>query len=315
MPQMKYIDLHCDTLTVCADRGADLKNCGLQTDLEKLNKSGCAAQCFAIFTQGTDAASCFKKYVKFFKDCVEKNKIRQILDGGDIKRCLETGETGAILTVENLGFIGEDLSELESLSEYGVKMASLVWNYENDLAYPNLMFSEGEPQFLSREGRGLKDGGRRAAEILDDLKIIIDISHLSDGGADELLCGRKKPLVASHSNAAEVLGVSRNLTDGQIKKIADCGGVVGVNFCKDFLGGGAASECVLNHIRHIIKTGGEDVVALGGDFDGIPPTAGLEDCLKMPDLFSYLENHGITPRVSEKLRYANFLRVFEEVCG
>ena len=75
---------------------------------------------------------------------------------------------------------------------------------------------------------------------MDSLKIIVDISHLSDGGADEILEGRKIPLVASHSNARAVCGNPRNLTDEQIKKIADCGGVIGINFYKKFLGEGGA---------------------------------------------------------------------------
>lgn len=287
MPEISYVDMHCDTLTECFDGGYSLADCPLQINLEKLERSNCAAQCFAIFTQGAGAARRFRQYLAFWKS--------------QLSSCEK-----AVLTVENLGFIGGDLSEIPRLADEGVKMASLVWNYENSLAYPNS---------FARESRGLKPLGRRAVELLDENKIIVDISHLSDGGADEILSGRKIPAVASHSDAAAVCAVPRNLTDLQIKKIADCGGVVGVNFCKKFLGEGEAFACVLAHVNHIIKVGGEDTVAIGSDFDGIPATPGLEGCEKMPALINYLYENGICARVLEKLCRKNFLRVLKEVCG
>lgn len=311
MPKIKYADMHCDTLTECFDKGYSISGCNLQTDKQKLKSSGCAAQCFAIFTQGAGAARRFKDYLDFFKARLSSCAVSR---AEDIRRGISSGETQAILTVENLGFV-EDLSKIESLAAAGVKMASLVWNYENAFAYPNLIFKGAIPVFTARESRGLKPLGRQAVELLDENGIIVDISHLSDGGAEEILEGRKIPLVASHSNAAEICDVSRNLTDLQIKKIADCGGVVGVNFCKDFLGEGDTFGCVLKHVGHIVKVGGEDTVALGSDFDGIPAPPDLENCTRVPALIDYLYENGIPHRVLEKLCYKNFLRVFEEVCG
>lgn len=311
---MRYVDLHCDTLTECFDKGLSLADCNLQINLEKLKKSGCAVQCFAIFTQGGDAAFRFEKYLSYYGECIKKHGIKPVLDFGGFESCLKGGEAGSILTVENLGFM-TDLAQLKSLYAAGVRMASLVWNFENTFAYPNLIFEGGIPKFSKRESRGLKGLGRQAVEALDGLKIIVDISHLSDGGTDEILSGRKTPIVASHSNAACVNGVARNLTDVQIKKIADCGGVVGVNFCKDFLGVGSTFESIFAHFKHIINIGGEDVAAFGSDFDGIPAPPDLEDCTKMPRLLHYLEGRGIKGETLEKLCYKNFARVFKEVVG
>ena len=311
---MRYVDLHCDTLTACFDKAYSLSNGDLQTNFTKLDNSGCAVQCFAIFTQGANAEHRFKDYLGFYRRSICEHGIKAVLNYSDLESSLRGGRTGAILTVENLGFVKE-LSELEALAKAGVKMASLVWNFENQFAYPNLIFEGETPLFERRNLEGLKPLGRSAVELLDSLKIIIDISHLSDGGADELLNGRKIPLVASHSNCASVCNVSRNLTDLQIKKIADCGGVVGVNFCKDFLGEGDIFDCVLKHINHLIKTGGEDVVAFGSDFDGIPAPPRLEDCTKMPSLLKFLEDRGLKGKTLEKLLYKNFARVFKEICG
>ena len=303
---MKYVDLHCDTLTKSLDNNQPLKDGGLQINLDKLKKSGCAAQCFAIFTQGEGSGSRFWNYAEYFKSCIHKfgRGVIPVRGYSDLKYCLDGGGTGIILTVENLGFTSS-ADEIDGLYALGVRMASLVWNVENALAYPNLCE-------IGRECRGLKPLGHEVIERLDERGIIVDISHLSDGGAEQILNGRKIPLVASHSNCASVCNLPRNLTDGLIKKIADCGGVVGINFCKKFLGGGNPFERVLDNINHLIKVGGEDVVAFGSDFDGIPECENLEGCEKMPDLISFLHHSGLSTAVIEKLCYKNFARVFKE---
>ncbi|MCH5147995.1 MAG: membrane dipeptidase [Clostridiales bacterium] len=312
---MNYIDLHCDTLTACCDSGQGIIENNLQADVERLKKSGCTAQCFAIFTEGASAPQDFEKYLSFYLKELEENpeKLMPVTSSQNLKKCVSSGILGGLLTVENLSFIGDDLSKIACLSKAGVKMASLVWNNENLLASPNLKFENGVPQFLERSKKGLTDLGRQAVEELDKNKIIVDISHLSDGGAEEILNNRKIPVVASHSNCERVCRVSRNLTDGLIKKLADCGGVIGVNYCMDFLGD-ETFESVARHISHIINIGGEDSVALGSDFDGIPAPEGLEDCTKIQKLLTFLEGRiGIS--ALEKLAHLNFERVFKEVCG
>ena len=314
---MKYIDLHCDTLTASKDKGVPLDSGNLHIGLDKLEKSGCAAQCFAIFTDGETAPKDFEKYLSFYGEEMQRlsARILPVRQYSDLKYCLDGGGTGVILTVENLGFIGGDISRLDKLYKAGVRMASLVWNFENALAFPNLKFKDNLPLFSERETRGLTKLGREACEKLDELGIIVDISHLSDGGAEDILKDRKIPIVASHSNAEAVYPVCRNLTDGLIKKIADCGGVVGVNFCVDFLGGGGSMESVLGHINHVIKVGGEEVIAFGSDFDGIPQNPFIKDCTAMPELLNFLNIRGLSTATLEKLAYKNFARVFREVCG
>ncbi|MDE5722521.1 MAG: membrane dipeptidase [Clostridia bacterium] len=314
---MKYIDMHCDTLTASKDKNLPLDGGNLHAGIDKLEKSGCAAQCFAIFTDGESASNDFEKYLSFYGEEMQRlgKRVIPVRQFSDLKRCLDGEGTGVILTVENLGFIGGDVSRLDKLYKCGVRMASPVWNFENALAYPNLKFKDGIPLFSEREARGLKKFGAQVLERLDELGVIADISHLSDGGAEDILKDRKIPVVASHSNAESVCPVCRNLTDGLIEKIAACGGVVGVNFCVDFLGGGGAMESVLKHIRSIINVGGEDVIAFGSDFDGIPQNPYIKDCTSMPELLNYLNMHGLSAVTLEKLAYKNFTRVFKEVCG
>lgn len=295
---MKYIDLHCDSATAAFDKGYPLSNGSLHVNFEKLKKCGCAAQCFAIFTDGENADESFEKYFNFFSASVRENNLTL----ADCFKGLNNKQPCAFLTVENLGFTNGNAQKITALKDRGVIMASLVWNNENCLAYPN-----------GTDG-GLKNLGREAVRLLDSLKIIVDVSHLSDMGTEEILNNRKIPAVASHSNARSVCNVPRNLTDTQIKKIADCGGVIGVNFCKKFLGGGDTFACLLKHLKHIINIGGEDVVAFGGDFDGIPTVEGIEGCEKMPALIEFLSDK-LGCRIAEKLCFDNFARVLKEVCS
>lgn len=309
LQKMIYCDMHCDTITKSADLNLGMSDSLLQSGFQKLKKSGCAAQCFAIFTESDKYG--FLNYLKAFEEEIEKDKdVVFCKTYADVISCINDKKLGAILTAESLSFTGGDLNFIKVLKEKNVKMASLVWNNENEFAYPNLIFEKGLPVFEKSCTKGLKERGREALCLLDESKIIIDISHLSDGGAEEILTDRKIPVVASHSNSREVLNVSRNLPDSLIKKIADCGGAIGVNFCKDFTG-----EDIIPHIKHIIKVGGEDAAAFGSDFDGIPENPDMPDCTSMPELFDRLIKSGISARVLEKLAYKNFLRVFKEVCG
>ena len=146
--------------------------------------------------------------------------------------------------------------------------------------------------------------------------MLVDVSHASDKLFREV-AAYKRPFVASHSNSAAVQAWARNLTDAQLKAVADCGGVVGLNFCMDFLSDDKSAEgqrrALLAHARHILSVAGEDTLALGSDFDGIPPNSFLPDPSHMPKFLGLLAD-AFGSRVAEKIAAGNFLRVFAEVC-
>ncbi len=311
-----YADLHCDSVTVCCDSGGDMSCFSRQTNVQKLLKSGCAAQCFALFTDGENAAKDFDRYLAFYNAQIKVNPaILPVERYADIQKAQIQGRLAAVLTVENLGFLNGRIEAIAALAKSGVKMASLVWNNANAFAFPNLIFKDGCPDFAAREERGLTQAGRDAVAELNAHRIIIDVSHLSDGGVEDVLALSSAPIVASHSNCAAVCNISRNLTDGQIKKIADGGGVVGINFCRDFIGGGDVFATLFEHYKRLVKVGGEDVPALGSDFDGIPPYPELADCTYVQSLLSYFEERGVSGKQLEKFARGNFYRVFKEVVG
>lgn len=316
MANLFYADMHCDTITSCLNRGQELSSFSGHINTVKLHSAGCAAQCFAIFTDGENAEKDFFSALAFYRRSLKSNTeiLHPALASSDLETARRQNKTASVLTVENLAFLGGDVTKIPSLRRAGVRMASLVWNHPNQFAYPNLIWNGGAPQFGRREKRGLTRSGKEAVAALADSKIVIDVSHLSDGGVEDILSMVKTPVVASHSNCAAVKNVSRNLTDGQIKKIADHGGVVGVNFCADFVGDDLL-PCLLAHIKRIISVGGEDAAAIGSDFDGIPTPRGMESCEKIPFLFDYLTRGGVSRRAAEKFAYGNFARVFREVVG
>lgn len=291
-------DMHCDTLTSRTDFNGHVK----------LQQMDAAIQCFAAFTEDNSAAA-YAAAKTLFYNTFSGGKFATVANYSELVAARKGGKNACALTCENIGFTGGNCDTVLSLRRDGVIMASLVWNMENTLAYPNVR-ADGK-----RESRGLKKCGMQAVEALDSCRIIVDISHLSDGGAQEILKKRKIPAVASHSCCDAIHSHCRNLTNYQLKLIADCGGVVGVNFYKRFLGGSGGYKQISAHVKHIIKICGEDTPAFGSDWDGVPE-GGICVCPhNMPELLQFLSDDGISFKALEKLTYKNFVRVFKEVCG
>lgn len=298
MPQM-IVDMHCDTLTSRVDFGGHIK-------LSKMTAQ--SFQCFAAFTEDENAAA-YAAAKTLFYNTFSNGKFATVSNYGELIAARKASKIPCALTCENIGFTGGNSIQICNLKTDGVIMASLVWNTENCLACPNARVDG------LREKRGLKKLGAQAVEALDKCKIIIDVSHLSDGGVVQILKNRKIPALASHSCCNVVRRHQRNLTDRQLKAIADCGGVVGVNFYKKFLGGDGGFKEIAAHLKHIISVAGEDLPAFGSDWDGVPQDEIAVCPHNMPELLQFLADDGIPPRVVEKIAFKNFLRVFKEVCG
>jgi membrane dipeptidase len=153
--------------------------------------------------------------------------------------------------------------------------------------------------------------------MMDSLGIIIDVSHVGPQTVIDILATSKNPIIASHSGVAALRSHYRNLTDTQIRSIAQRGGVIGVVFYPTFLvsSGTARLENVLQHIDYIKNLVGVDYVALGSDFDGIETTPlGLEDVTKFPAITEALLQRGYSRQDVRKILGENFMRVFRAVC-
>lgn len=164
---------------------------------------------------------------------------------------------------------------------------------------------------------GLTERGREFVAEMERLGMIVDVSHLSDKGFYDVLECSSKPFVASHSDARSICRCVRNLTDDMIRKLAERGGCMGLNYCADFLKGlivGTVNpgtiEDVVRHAKHITNVGGIGVLGLGSDFDGIDTHRELPGVQSMELLWHALHKAGYTQSELDQIFGQNVLRVY-----
>ncbi len=328
---MKTIDMHCDTIMkLCIDKqkgiNTNLKDNEYHIDLNKMKKGNYLAQCFAMFVPFSvenPFETCLDMIERYYHE-IEQNKdmILPALNYQDLMENRKKGKMSSILTIEEGGVVKGKLSNLRLFHRLGVRMITLTWNFENGIGHPNFTFVKGEkPDFKTPNTKdGLTPFGIEMIKEMNRLGIIIDVSHLSDAGFYDVIKYSKGPFVASHSNARSVCNHVRNLTDDMIRKLSLRGGVIGINFCADFLNEKIENvpnfsrvSYIVKHIKHIVKIGGIDCVGLGTDFDGIEKDLEIKDASFMPMLKDALINEGFNNEDIDKIFYKNFLRVFKEV--
>ena len=328
---MKAADMHCDTISAIyqirkAGGDASLAANSLHIDLEKMEAGDYGLQNFALFVCLKDQERPFEQAMEMadlFYQEMEKNRdrIRPVTSWKEIQENWKAGRMSALLTIEE----GEVcLGRLELLRDFyrlGVRMMTLTWNYPNRLAWPNRVIWEGPEagRVLPDTDHGLREPGIAFLEELARLGMIQDITHLNDRGIEEVFAHTKKPFVASHSNARAVASHPRNLTDEMIRRLADRGGVMGINFCAAFLRDWDREEDEISriddmvcHIRHIKKVGGIGCIGLGSDFDGIGGRMELPSAAALPRLAQAMEKAGFSISEIEAVFYKNVLRLYQD---
>lgn len=324
---MKIIDMHCDTISELADRGGELwKNDG-QLDLQRMRQSGYLLQNFALFVDiGKCAATPWERvcelYEVYRRELEEnRDRIAPVLCYEDILRNETCGKMSALLTVEEGAVCGGSIERLRELYGMGVRMLTLTWNYQNELGEPAICRTLGGAGISCRQDgteTGLTETGRDFVIEMEHLGMIPDVSHLSDAGFDAVWECTKKPFVASHSNARAVCSSLRNLTDERIRRLAERGGCMGLNYYDRFLVDGGSKdpevlwEAIVRQTRHITDIGGMEVLGLGSDFDGIPTNPALPGAETMPLLWERLKTAGFTESQLDGIFWKNVMRVYQE---
>ena len=268
MERIKVADMHCDTISMIQykrNRGeqAVLRNNDLYIDLEKLRRGGYMLQTFAIFTDLSekDPLETALEQADIFYREMEANRdlILPVTTMAQAERNMAEGKLSALLSLEGGDACRGNIGILRDFYRLGVRMLTLTWNYENELAHPQTPRSRGKLSGVGRtcaavkgklrknlsagseraakrsRERGLKKTGFAFLEEMERLGMVIDVSHLSDDGFYDVLEHTRRPFVASHSNARTPAPHLRNLTDAMLKSLADRGGVAGVNFYNRFL--------------------------------------------------------------------------------
>lgn len=306
------IDLHCDTIMQLLDHpdSGDLYRNTWKIDIEKLQKAHSKVQDFALFINLGETNDLYGRYEEMRNLCTTQihlygEHIQHVLSYQDVESVYESGKIGALMSIEEGGVLGGDLDKLKQAYQDGVRLITLTWNYPNGL---------GEPH-CGEQHKKLTPKGIEFVEAMQDLGIIVDCSHLNDAGTELLGDILDVPFVASHSNAREVTAHTRNLPDNLIKLIANKGGVIGLNFAQSFLGTSPVSriEDIVKHGLYLINKGGEDVVALGTDFDGIKPNTEIKDASEMYRLYDAFKEAGLSMEQCEKLFWKNADRLLKEI--
>jgi membrane dipeptidase len=231
----------------------------------------------------------------------------------DIRHSIATGSFAAVMHIEGAEAIAGDLDALHVLHQAGLRTLGPVWSRPNIFAYGVPFRFPSTPDI----GPGLSDAGRDLIRACNDLKIMVDLSHLNEAGFWDVAKLSKAPLVASHSNAHALCPHSRNLTDRQLDAIRDTGGLVGINFGVLFLRDdgrrdeSTSLDVLVRHIAYIVERIGIDHVALGSDFDGTTVPAELKDAAGLPHLIDALRAHGFSDAEVAKIGSGNWIDVLE----
>ena len=317
---MNLIDMHCDTLGKLKwEPGTRLRENNCSIDLMKMKQAGSLAQFFACFIyakrfqDGDMWELSYNEALKMIadgkKEFAENADMIAIATNYDaIMANKAAGKMSAILTVEEGGVLNGKMEYLEELYRQDIRLITLTWNWENCIGFPNSPDAE-----LMK--KGLKPFGFEVVERMNELGMIIDVSHLSDGGFWNVLQTSKKPIVASHSNARALCGHQRNLTDDMIRAMAEKGGVAGVNFYPNFVHSSAniTAENLADHVEYMYQKGGEDFVAMGTDFDGYSEGAStITHMGQMDQVYDAIKRRGFSDRQMEKIWSGNILRVIKE---
>lgn len=315
MEKLWIADGHCDSLgdlTLGKRNLRGLTDSG-HWDLIKARDANIGLQFFAAYIEkefkpflatqrGLEHLQAALKFIDENKD-----DVFLIRNKDDLARLGKTRAIGLLINIEGGEILGESLFMLDLIYRLGVRSIGLTWNERNAIA-------DGVGEQNSKGG--LSCFGLKVISEMNTLGMIIDVSHINEAGFWDVINTSNKPIIASHSCAQAICQHPRNLNDQQLQALAEINGVVGINFCQDFLSnsGQANIDDVVKHICYIAEIAGVDTVGFGSDFDGIPSTPqGLEDAARFPLLIEKLKDCGFSTEEIRKICHKNFVRVLGDV--
>lgn len=351
-------DAHADSLQLACDLGRDLAEEGPgHLDLARGRAGGlgelvcvCWADAKFAATPGASRARTRELLAAFHRLAAARADALAWAGNGELAAAARArGAVAGIPGIEGGHSIEGSLDELEAFFRHGVRVLTLVWN--NHLPWIRSC-QDGAGAGVPA---GLNDFGRAVVRRMNELGMVVDLSHAGRRSFHDALEASTRPVIASHSGCTTLHDHPRNLDDGQLRALAANGGVVGIVFCTAFLDAGAREaqraacesaeykalrgandtelflrqgewlqarlpalsiERVADHVVHAVESAGIDHVGLGSDFDGILHTpAGLEDARGYPRLAQALAARGFGTEDLRKVLGGNMRRVFAQVTG
>lgn len=319
--KIKLFDGHCDTILRCYNSADAYFNGGRMREnsghVELARAHGAFdgyAQFFAIFADaetmpGTYARHFEGEYALFCREMEANADIAVACrTAAEAERAISGGKIAAFLSVEGAEILECSLERLADAYKKGVRAVNITWNHANALSGTN----------VERPEQGLTGQGEAFVRRMQELGMLVDVSHLSDPGFWDVAALAEeagKPFFASHSNSRALCPHPRNLTDEQFKELARLGGVAGLNTCDEFLSETAPGlDAAVAHIEHFCGLGGEKNVAIGGDWDGCDLFPGIERITDIGKLYERLLQRNFKETLVQDIFYNNLMRVVKEIC-
>lgn len=274
---MNYFDLHCDTPYECYKKNQPFYCNNLSVSGKKGEIFDKWTQTFAIWIND-NTENPWQIYCNILNDFKEKLKF-------------SPQNLTPLFAVEGGAVLENNINRLEALKQDGIKFLTLTWNGENLIAGG------------SKTDKGLTNFGKDVIKNMNSLKIGCDLSHINEKSFYSAIEIAELPL-ATHSNCYVLCPHPRNLKLGQIKLLAEKGGIIGLCFYPDFLQGDVY-DAIYRNIYFLCENGFENSIAIGSDFDGGNMNEKLNNICKIPNLYCYLQERNLEKDLLERIFYKN----------
>ena len=280
----------------------------IQINFPKMKKGGINAAFFAV-----DVTRAWKHHLTYALDAfgffhmevADTDDVIIAKSASDITQAKSQNKLAAILAVENSDGTEGSLNVLHMLHHLGIRAMGLTHNISSWAA-------DGNAE--ERSKGGLTTYGVSLIKEMNHLGMLVDVSHISEPGFWDVIDTTTKPIIASHSNAKAVCNHPRNLTNDQIKVMAQNGGSIGVTFVPSFIDDTHPTfEKLIHHIDHIVQLVGPDHVGIGSDFDGGGTL--VKDATEFPKFTEALLKRNYSETDIRKILGENHLRVFTNALG
>ena len=244
-------------------------------------------------------------------------RVKVCRTAAEIRDCMAKGVLATVLHFEGAEAIDTDFRSLEVMYQAGLRSLGPVWSRPTAYGHGVPFRFPGSPD----TGDGLTDAGKALVRECNRLGVMLDLSHLNEKGFWDLAELSDAPLVASHSNAHAICPTTRNLTDDQLARIRESGGLVGINYATSFLrpdgqmSADTGLDVVLQHMDYLLDKLGEDGVALGSDFDGATIPTEIKDAAGLPNLVAAMRQAGYGETLVRKICWENWVNVLERTWG
>ena len=235
------IDTHNDVLSTITMKGLDIENDltgKSHSDIGRFKKAGMDIQVFSIFCDERFGKDTAFKYANIEIDSLyaivarNKDKMMIVTNPKQLQQAVKQNKLGCMMGVEGGHMIEDNLDYLDALYKRGARYMTLTWN--NSTSWATSAFDETRKKD-SLPHKGLTDFGKRVVKKMNELGMIVDISHVGEQTFWDAIQASTKPVIASHSCVYNLCPVPRNLKDDQIKAIGKNGGVIHLNFYSGFI--------------------------------------------------------------------------------